>query len=92
MLADRVASMWLWIRREVLFVVYASVPSSSSESPSFFESLGWVLKGNPTGDSIVLLEDLNTRVCNDSMIWRRNVFERNLLPNVNASCDHNGVH
>ncbi|KAI3351146.1 hypothetical protein L3Q82_005608 [Scortum barcoo] len=67
-----------------LAVVCVYGPNSSTEYPAFLESLGGVLDGAPTGDSIVLLGDFNAHMGKNSDTWR-GVIWWNGLPNLNPS-------
>ncbi|KAK3560252.1 hypothetical protein QTP86_004002 [Hemibagrus guttatus] len=71
-------------RYRCLNVVSAYGPNGSVEYPTFLETLRGVLEGAPTGDSIVLLGDLNAHVGNDSDTWR-GVIGRNGPPDLNSS-------
>ena len=76
---ERVTSLCLWVGDRSLTVVSAYRPNSSVEYKAFLETLGGVLESAPTGDSVVLLGEFNTRVGSNSVIWR-GVNGRNGLP------------
>ncbi len=78
-LDERVASLLpcaFGLEEQVLAVVCASVPNSSSEYPPFLESLGWVC---PHWGLHRPLGDFNAHMGNDSETWR-GVIGRNGLP------------
>ncbi|TWW61044.1 hypothetical protein D4764_05G0011340 [Takifugu flavidus] len=81
---ERVASLRLRVGRQILTVVCAYGPNSSSVYPPFLESLEGVLESAPSGGSLVLLGDLNAHVGNDSVTWR-GVIGKNGPPDVNLS-------
>ncbi|KAK3540900.1 hypothetical protein QTP86_004165 [Hemibagrus guttatus] len=81
---ERVVSLRLRAGDRCLTVVSAYGPNGSVEYPTFLETLRGVLEGAPTGDSIVLLEDFNAHVGNDSDTWR-GVIGRNGPPDLNSS-------
>lgn len=66
----RISSLCLGVAEQVMTVVFAYAPSSRSKQPPFLESLGQALEGACTRNSIVLIEDFNTHVDNDSVTWR----------------------
>ncbi|KAK3569032.1 hypothetical protein QTP86_021564, partial [Hemibagrus guttatus] len=80
----RVVSLRLQAGDRCLTVVSAYGPNGSVEYPTFLETLRGVLEGAPTGDSIVLLGDLNAHVGNGSDTWR-GVIGRNSPPDLNSS-------
>uniref|UniRef100_A0AAY5K1H3 Endonuclease/exonuclease/phosphatase domain-containing protein n=1 Tax=Esox lucius TaxID=8010 RepID=A0AAY5K1H3_ESOLU len=75
---ERVVSLRLRVGDRSLTVVCAYGPNGSAEYPTFLESLGGVLESAPTGDSIVLLGDINAHT------WR-GVIGRNGPPDLNPS-------
>ncbi|KAK3552129.1 hypothetical protein QTP86_001507 [Hemibagrus guttatus] len=81
---ERVVSLRLRAGDRCLTVVSASGPNGSVEYPTFLETLRGVLKGAPTGDSIVLLGDFNAHVGYDRDTWR-GVIGRNGPPDLNLS-------
>ncbi|KAK3556664.1 hypothetical protein QTP70_011924 [Hemibagrus guttatus] len=81
---ERVVSLRLRDGDRCLTVVSAYGPNDSVEYPTFLETLGGVLEGAPTGDSIVLLGDFNAHVGNNSDTWR-GVIGRNSPPDLNLS-------
>ncbi|KAK3530526.1 hypothetical protein QTP86_027890 [Hemibagrus guttatus] len=81
---ERVVSLCLRAGDRCLTVVSAYGPSGSVEYPTILETLRGVLEGAPTEDSIVLLEDFNTHVGNDTDTWR-GVIGRNSPPDLNLS-------
>ena len=80
----RVSSLHLRVGEQVLTVVCAYAPNSSSEYPAYLESLEKVLESATTGDSMIILGDFNTHVGNDSETWR-GVIRRNRLPDLGLS-------
>uniref|UniRef100_A0AAV2MSF8 Endonuclease/exonuclease/phosphatase domain-containing protein n=1 Tax=Knipowitschia caucasica TaxID=637954 RepID=A0AAV2MSF8_KNICA len=81
---ERVASLRLRVGDKSLTVVTAYGPNSSAEYPAFLESLGGVLDGAPTADSVILLGDFNAHVGNASDTWR-GVIGKNGPPDLNPS-------
>ncbi|KAK3575378.1 hypothetical protein QTP86_025782 [Hemibagrus guttatus] len=81
---ERVVSLRLRDGDRCLTVVSAYGPNDSVEYPTFLETLGGVLEGALTGDSIVLLGDFNAHVGNNSDTWR-GVIGRNSPPDLNLS-------
>ncbi|GAA6108396.1 receptor-type tyrosine-protein phosphatase F-like, partial [Tachysurus ichikawai] len=81
---ERVVSLRLWVGDRSLTVICAYGPNGSVEYPDFLASLGGVLESALTGDSVVLLGDLNAHVGSDSDTWR-GVIGRNGPPDLNPS-------
>ena len=69
------------IGEQVLTLICAYAPNSSSKYQTYLESFEKVLESAPTGNSIVLPGDFNTHVGNDSETWR-GVIGRNGLPDL----------
>lgn len=67
---ERVASLNLRIGDRSLTVILAYGPNSTPECLAFLKSLGGMLDGTPTGESIVLLGHFNTLVGNNSNTWK----------------------
>nr|XP_054596344.1 craniofacial development protein 2-like [Nothobranchius furzeri]XP_054596345.1 craniofacial development protein 2-like [Nothobranchius furzeri] len=82
---ERVASLRLRVRGRVLTVVCANAPSYSSDHPPFLETLEGVLESAPSGDSLVLLGDVNAHMGNDSETWRGVVGRNGPPPDLNSS-------
>ncbi|XP_029977141.1 uncharacterized protein LOC115409932 [Salarias fasciatus] len=80
----RIVSLHLWVGDSCLTVVSTYRLNSSAEYLAFSESLGGVLDSAPTGDSIVLLGDLNAFVGSDNeTCW--GVTRLHSLPDLNSS-------
>ncbi|XP_028272713.1 uncharacterized protein LOC114443008 [Parambassis ranga] len=68
MVCERVASLRLQVGERSLTVVLAYGPNSNAEYQTFLQSLGGVLDGAPTGDSVILLGDFNAHMGNDRTV------------------------
>ncbi|KAK3507958.1 hypothetical protein QTP70_005040 [Hemibagrus guttatus] len=83
-IAENFTKLLTVVSKGTHLVVSAYGPNSIVEYLTFLEILRGVLEGALTGDSIVVLGDLNAHVGNDSDTWR-GVIGRNGPPDLNLS-------
>ena len=83
---ERVALLMLKLKEKTLALVQVYAQNTESEYAPFLDEVLGVLEGIPGTDSIVLLEDFNAHVGNDTQRWK-GVIGKNGDSDINAQVE-----